>query len=66
MLELAKKVVELTNSKSEIVFKDLPMDDPRKRKPDIELAISRLNWIPKIDIDLGLKKTIAYFESVGN
>lgn len=64
MLELAEKVLKLTQSKSKIVFKDLPQDDPKQRKPDISLAKEKLNWEPKIDLDSGLKKTIEYFKSL--
>lgn len=63
MLELAEKVIELTNSKSNIVFHSLPSDDPKQRKPDIALAKEMLNgWEPKIKLEEGLKKTITYFE----
>ena len=64
MLELAHLVLELTGSKSKIVYKILPEDDPRKRKPDITLAKTKLNWEPTIPLKEGLLKTIAYFESV--
>jgi UDP-glucuronate decarboxylase len=63
MLDLARKVIDLTNSKSEIQFHPLPSDDPRQRRPDIDLAQQALNWEPKIDLISGLKKTIAYFET---
>jgi len=62
ILNLAKKIIKLTDSKSQLVFKELPEDDPRKRKPDINLAKKELKWEPKIQIDEGLKKTIYYFE----
>lgn len=62
MLELAKKVIELTNSKSKIVYCPLPGDDPKQRKPDIALANERLNWEPKIRLEEGLMKTIMYFK----
>lgn len=63
MLELAQKVIELTNSKSEIVFHPLPSDDPKQRKPDISLAKEKLKgWEPQIRLEEGLKKTIEYFE----
>ena len=62
ILELAKKIIKLTNSKSKIIFKPLPEDDPKRRKPDIELAKKELNWKPKTQINNGLKKTISYFE----
>ena len=64
MLELAHLVLELTGSKSKIVYKILPEDDPRKRKPDITLAKTKLNWEPTIPLKEGLLKTIDYFESV--
>ena len=62
MLELARKVIELTNSKSNIVYRPLPGDDPRQRKPDITLAKEKLDWEPKIRLEEGLRRTIAYFE----
>jgi UDP-glucuronate decarboxylase len=65
MLELAEKVLELTGSDSKLVFKDLPQDDPKQRRPDISLAKERLNgWEPEIDLSEGLKRTIAYFREV--
>jgi UDP-glucuronate decarboxylase len=65
MLELAEKVLELTGSNSKLVFKDLPQDDPKQRRPDISLAKERLNgWEPEIDLSEGLKRTIAYFREV--
>ncbi|WP_455634900.1 UDP-glucuronic acid decarboxylase family protein [Parabacteroides sp.] len=62
MLELAQKVIELTASKSKIVYRPLPGDDPRQRKPDITLAKEKLNWEPKIRLEEGLMRTISYFE----
>lgn len=63
ILELARKVIELTESKSEICFEPLPRDDPTRRKPDITLARRYLNnWEPNFSLEVGLKKTIAYFE----
>jgi len=64
MLELAQKVLELTGSKSEIVFLPLPADDPRQRRPDISVAKQVLRWEPKIALDEGLSKTIRYFQGV--
>ena len=61
ILELAQKIIELTNSKSEIIFKPLPEDDPRQRQPDINLAKKLFNWTPEIKLEEGLKKTIEYF-----
>ena len=63
MLELANTIRKLANSKSEIIFKTLPDDDPRQRRPDISLAYDKLDkWEPKIDINLGLARTIDYFK----
>jgi len=64
ILELANKVIELTGSKSKIVFKPLPSDDPMQRKPDITLAKKQLGWEPKIKLEEGLKKTIVYFDQL--
>lgn len=63
MLELAEKVIEFTGSKSKIVFEALPQDDPKKRRPDIELAKEKLGWEPKVSLADGLKKTIDYFKT---
>lgn len=62
--DLAQKILILTGSGSEIVFKDLPTDDPKQRQPDISRAKSVLNWEPKVDIDEGLTKTIDYYKSL--
>ena len=64
MLELAEMIINLTNSNSKIIFKELPKDDPEKRKPDISLAKNLLNWEPKINLEAGLKNTIEYFKGV--
>lgn len=64
ILELAEKIVEITGSKSKLIFKPLPSDDPKQRRPDITLAKKHLNWEPQIQLEEGLKKTIAYFEKV--
>jgi UDP-glucuronate decarboxylase len=64
ILELAYKVIELTNSKSEIIFNPLPSDDPIQRQPDITLAQCLLTWQPKIELNEGLIKTIEYFSKV--
>jgi UDP-glucuronate decarboxylase len=66
ILELAKKIVEITNSKSKIVFKPLPQDDPVQRRPDISLAKEKLKWQPVVKLDQGLKKTIKYFDTILN
>lgn len=63
MNELASKVLRLTKSKSKIVFNDLPLDDPKRRMPDISLAINKLNWNPRYDLDFGLNKTIKFFKN---
>jgi len=62
ILQLAETVLELTGSKSELVFKTLPQDDPRQRRPDITLAKEKLGWEPKISLREGLLPTIAYFD----
>ena len=64
ILELAQKVIELTGSRSKIVHKPLPSDDPTQRQPDISLARKKLGWEPKVPLEAGLKRTIAYFEHV--
>ncbi|MCS7214654.1 MAG: SDR family oxidoreductase [Thermodesulfovibrio sp.] len=64
ILELAEIVIRLTKSKSKIVFKPLPEDDPQQRKPDITLAKNVLGWQPKIGIQEGLLKTIEYFKGI--
>jgi UDP-glucuronate decarboxylase len=64
MLELAEAVLRLTGSRSRLVFKPLPSDDPRQRQPDISLAKQVLGWAPSTELDPGLAKTIAHFESV--
>jgi UDP-glucuronate decarboxylase len=63
MLELAEIILELTNSQSKIVFKPLPADDPKQRKPDISQAKKELGWEPKVSIYDGLKETISYFKN---
>jgi UDP-glucuronate decarboxylase len=64
ILELAKKVIALTGSKSEIAFKSLPSDDPVQRQPDISLAENTLSWKPAIRLEEGLRTTIEYFRRV--
>ena len=64
VLDIAKLIKSLTNSKSEIVFGDLPEDDPRERKPDISYAKEILSWEPKVTTEEGLQKTIDYFKSL--
>lgn len=62
--ELAYLIIGLTGSSSKIIHKDLPKDDPMRRRPDISLAQRELSWSPKVDIETGLKKTIAYFKDL--
>ena len=64
ILELAKVVIEITNSNSEIVNNPLPLDDPKQRCPDISLAKSTLNWKPTIELRQGIEKTAAYFKQI--
>ena len=62
--ELALKIIELTNSKSKLIYKNLPEDDPKKRMPKILLAEEKLNWKPIVNLQLGLIKTIKYFKNL--
>jgi UDP-glucuronate decarboxylase len=62
ILELAKKIIDLTGSRSQLAYEKLPADDPIQRCPDINLARAKLGWEPKVSIDTGLKRTIEYFE----
>ncbi|HAD02857.1 MAG TPA: NAD-dependent dehydratase, partial [Porphyromonadaceae bacterium] len=65
MLELAQKVIEMTGTNSKIVFRPLPGDDPKQRKPDITLAKEKLGgWEPKVNLEEGLKETIKYFKTI--
>ncbi len=64
ILELAEKIIGLTGSRSELVFKPLPADDPRQRRPDITLATQVLGWSPETDLRQGLEKTISYFDAL--
>jgi len=64
LLELAELVLKLTGSKSKIEFMPLPQDDPTRRRPDITLAKNMLGWQPKINLEIGLTKTIEYFEKI--
>ncbi len=64
ILELAEKVLDLTNSKSELTFRELPSDDPKQRKPDIGFAGASIGWKPKVPLAEGLVKTIAYFDEL--
>jgi len=64
MLELAENVLRLTGSSAKLIFKPLPLDDPKQRQPDIALAKKELGWEPKVSLADGLKETIAYFRTV--
>ena len=64
ILDLAKMVIELTNSSSEIIFKPLPSDDPCQRKPDLSLAKEKLNYAATVNVKDGLQKTIEYFQKI--
>lgn len=64
ILEFAERIISLTGSRSKIVFKPLPADDPQQRQPDISLAGSRLGWRPAVNVETGLKQTIDYFAAL--
>ncbi len=64
VIDLAQKIKNITGSRSKIINKPLPKDDPKIRKPDIKLAKKELNWSPKVSLTEGLKKTITYFDSI--
>lgn len=64
ILELAEIIIKMTASRSKIVFKPLPNDDPKQRQPDIVLAKEKLNWHPQVDLNKGLMKTIDYFKGM--
>ncbi len=61
IVEFARRIIRLTGSRSQLVFRPLPSDDPKQRQPDITLAKERLGWEPQVDIETGLKQTIDYF-----
>lgn len=63
MLELAKEIIQITGSRSKIVFKELPQDDPKVRQPDITKAKELLHWQPKVTRKEGLQKTLIYFRA---
>jgi UDP-glucuronate decarboxylase len=62
ILELAEKVISFTGSRSKLIYKPLPQDDPRQRQPDLAKAKQHLGWEPKVTLADGLKETIAYFK----
>lgn len=64
ILELAEKVLQLVGGKSKLVFHPLPTDDPKQRQPDISLAKAKLDWEPKVQLEDGLKETVAYFREL--
>lgn len=64
IIDLSKKIIQLTESRSKIVYRKLPEDDPKRRKPDISLARRNLNWQSRINLDNGLKQTIKYFRQI--
>ena len=64
MKKLASVIMDLTNSKSQIIYQDLPKDDPKKRNPNISLAKNKLHWKPKYSLEKGLLKTINYFKQI--
>lgn len=64
MIELANFIIELTGSRSQIIFKDLPKDDPKRRKPDINKMIKYLGWKPVVDVKDGVRSTINYFKEI--
>ena len=66
MLEIAKKVQGMTQTASQIVFTQLPVDDPVKRKPDITKVTKLVGWKPKVGLEEGLKKTIEYYKTINN
>jgi UDP-glucuronate decarboxylase len=63
LIDLAKRIIKMTGSKSKIIFDKLPEDDPKKRNPDISLAKKVLKWSPTVSLDEGLEKTVEYFKS---
>ena len=64
IMEIAEKIIRLTGTKSKIIYKPLPQDDPMQRQPDISIAKEKLGWEPTVPVEEGLKKTIEYFRSI--
>ena len=64
IFELASEIIKMTNSNSEIIFKKLPEDDPKRRKPNIDFIKKELNWSPNMNLKKGLEKTIKYFNKI--
>jgi UDP-glucuronate decarboxylase len=64
IVELAEKILSLVKSKSKLIYKPLPSDDPKQRQPDISLARKKLDWEPNVDLEIGLRKTIDYFSQI--
>jgi dTDP-glucose 4,6-dehydratase len=64
LIDMAKEIIALTNSKSNIIYEPLPIDDPKQRRPDISRAQEILNWQPKVSRKEGLEKTIGYYQSL--
>lgn len=64
IVQLAKKIIELTGSRSKLVYEKLPADDPMQRCPDISLAMEKLRWVPNVPLDAGLVHTIEYFQTM--
>jgi dTDP-glucose 4,6-dehydratase len=64
LIDIAKEIINLTQSNSKIIFEDLPVNDPKVRQPDIRKAIEKLSWTPKVSREEGLKKTIQYFKEL--
>lgn len=64
MLQLAEAILKLSDSKSRIVYQPLPSDDPKQRQPNIQLAKEKLKWVPKVELEDGLKETISYFKKL--
>ncbi|MCX7725414.1 MAG: GDP-mannose 4,6-dehydratase [Chitinispirillaceae bacterium] len=62
--ELAEKIIKITGSSSRIVYRSLPLDDPKQRQPDISLAKEKLKWEPKVKLEEGLRKTVEYFKKI--